>query len=615
MIADDKYNSGLFNFKKDTLSSNIIVDNKVLKTIINELYYPDSPYEFSVLSVEILGSAYEQFLGKTITLDKAHRAKIEEKPEVRKAGGVYYTPQYIVDYIVQNTVGKLIEGKNPGEIKNIRIVDPACGSGSFLIGAYQYLLDYHRNFYNENGKAGKGSKDNPLTPEGNLTTAEKKKILLNNIYGVDIDVNAVEVTKLSLLLKCMEGETEASIATQLKLFNERILPTLDDNIKSGNSLIDTDFYDGQIDFEPQAEKKIKPFNWQKAFPEVFKNGGFDAVIGNPPYVQIGNQNTESAFYFTYKYIANSDLYSIFIERSFYLTKLDKNIGYIVPSLFIKGVRYGKLRTLINDNCSEFYLKEMGDGVFEKVKMPTCMIILKKGKNLINKNFFDNMALNLFKKVDVILLEQISIIRRGLEIGKDQLVDFGEFQCISGNHLTRYNQHGISFISEITYNSFRKSDEIFKSPKIIIRETGDRFNASIDLLNILNTRSIYNIKLISTKFQYNYILGIINSKLFYYYFKQFIAPETNIFPKLRIIQLRNIPIAVDYTNNFQGSISEFVDQLLQLNKEKQEVKLPSRLDQIQTRIDYCESRIDQLVYELYGLTDEEIAIIENSMNKK
>ena len=256
----------------------------MIKNIINELYYPDSPYEFSVLSVEILGSAYEQFLGKTITIDKAHRAKIEEKPEVRKAGGVYYTPQYIVEYIVQNTVGKLIEGKKPKDISGIRIVDPACGSGSFLIGAYQYLLDYHRDYYTENGKLSKGTKDNPLTPDGNLTTAEKKRILLNNIYGVDIDVNAVEVTKLSLLLKCMEGETEATIATQLKLFNERILPTLDDNIKSGNSLIDTDFYDGQLDFEPQAEKKIKPFNWQKAFPEVFKNGGFDAVIGNPPYV-------------------------------------------------------------------------------------------------------------------------------------------------------------------------------------------------------------------------------------------------------------------------------------------------------------------------------------------
>src|SRR5690606_9153628 len=175
------------------------------KTIINELYYPESPYEFSVLSVEILGSAYEQFLGKTITIDKAHRAKIEEKPEVRKAGGVYYTPQYVVDYIVQNTVGKLIENKTPKEVSKIKIVDPACGSGSFLIGAYQYLLDWHKNFYSDNGKPSKGKKDNPLTPEGNLTTAEKKRILLNNIFGVDIDVNAVEVTKLSLLLKCMEG--------------------------------------------------------------------------------------------------------------------------------------------------------------------------------------------------------------------------------------------------------------------------------------------------------------------------------------------------------------------------------------------------------------------------
>ena len=114
--ADDKYNSGLFDFKKDRISKALTIDNKVVKTILNELYYPESPYEFSVLSVEILGSAYEQFLGKTITIDKAHRAKIEEKPEVRKAGGVYYTPQYVVDYIVQNTVGKLVENKAPKEV-------------------------------------------------------------------------------------------------------------------------------------------------------------------------------------------------------------------------------------------------------------------------------------------------------------------------------------------------------------------------------------------------------------------------------------------------------------------------------------------------------------------
>ncbi len=232
--ADDKYNSGLFNLKKDQLSQKLKIDNKVIKTIINELYYPLSQYEFSFLSVEILGSAYEQFLGKVIRITPAHHAVIEDKPEVRKAGGVYYTPQYIVEYIVKNTVGKLIHGKTPKEISQLKIIDPACGSGSFLIGAYQYLLDFHKDYYSNNGKPSKGgNKNQPLTPEGNLTTAEKKRILLNNIYGVDIDVNAVEVTKLSLLLKCMEGETSASISHQLSIFNERVLPKLENNIKDG----------------------------------------------------------------------------------------------------------------------------------------------------------------------------------------------------------------------------------------------------------------------------------------------------------------------------------------------------------------------------------------------
>ena len=125
----------------------MVIDNKTIKGIINELYYPISPYEFSVLSVEILGSAYEQFLGKQIKLTAGHRAIIEEKPEVRKAGGVYYTPQYIVEYIVENTVGKLTAGKKPADIAKLKIVDPACGSGSFLLGAYQYLLNWHLQFY------------------------------------------------------------------------------------------------------------------------------------------------------------------------------------------------------------------------------------------------------------------------------------------------------------------------------------------------------------------------------------------------------------------------------------------------------------------------------------
>ncbi len=271
-IADQKYNSGLFDYRKDSITDSLSFDDIVLKTIIEEMYYPKCPYEFSVIPVEILGHSYEQYLGKVIRITPGHIIKIETKPEVRKAGGVYYTPQYIVDYIVKNTVGKIVEEKTPEEIAVIRICDPACGSGSFLLGAYQFLLDWHRDYYKNNDIK---KKEKFLTPDGNLTTAIKKQILLNNIFGVDIDTNAVEVTKLSLMLKAMEGESNASINEQMQLFHERVLPTLDNNIKSGNSLIDMDFYDSQIDFEPGVEKKIKPFNWESAFPQVFK----EKIIG------------------------------------------------------------------------------------------------------------------------------------------------------------------------------------------------------------------------------------------------------------------------------------------------------------------------------------------------
>lgn len=283
--SDGKYNSGIFDFSKDKITQNIEVDNKVIKEIINDLYYPKSPYEFSVISVEIIGNAYEQFLGKTITIGNNSKAKIELKPEVRKAGGVYYTPEYIVDYIVENTVGEKIKGKTPKEIANIKIVDPACGSGSFLIGAYKYLLNYHREYYSKQGKKKfLGSKEDAITEDGELALWVKKQILINNIFGVDIDSNAVEVTKLSLLLKCMENETPASIMNNQSLFNERALPSLDENIKCGNSLIGNDFYSGgdSLNIDIETQYKINCFDWESEFSSIFKSGGFDIVIGNPP---------------------------------------------------------------------------------------------------------------------------------------------------------------------------------------------------------------------------------------------------------------------------------------------------------------------------------------------
>ncbi|HNX18311.1 MAG TPA: N-6 DNA methylase, partial [Methanoregula sp.] len=325
--ADEKYNSGLFHFQQeqdtdelpDTLSLSVIIDDKVLKGIIKRLYYPESPYLFSVIPPAILGHVYEQFLGKVIRLTDSHQAKVEYKPEVKKAGGVFYTPQYIVEYIVKHTVGELVKGKTPRDVAKLRILDPACGSGSFLIGAYQFLLDWHRDWYIEHlvpvfkeknsatdpavlallpepaprGKKKLSQVDLPVYKAGvsgdatrtrsdwRLTTAEKKRILLNNIYGVDIDHQAVEVTKLSLLLKVLEEENEENIDKQLKLFAERALPSLHDNIKCGNSLIGWDIMTPAM---PANEiKRINPFDWDTEFADIMKAGGFDAVIGNPPY--------------------------------------------------------------------------------------------------------------------------------------------------------------------------------------------------------------------------------------------------------------------------------------------------------------------------------------------
>jgi adenine-specific DNA-methyltransferase len=380
--ADQKYNSGLFDFRKDQISEKITIDNKVIKSIISELYYPICPYEFSVLSVEILGSAYEQFLGKQISLSKNGKAVIEEKPEVRKAGGVYYTPQYIVDYIVKNTIGKLIENKTPKEVSKIKITDPACGSGSFLIGAYQFLLTWHKDFYTQNGKQSKGNKNNPLTPTGELTTAEKKRILLNNIYGVDLDSNAVEVTKLSLLLKCMEGETKETIEAQTKLFHDRILPTLDNNIKSGNSLIDLDYYDNELDFG--EERKVKPFSWQKAFPEVFKQGGFDCVIGNPPYVK--EYTSRETFeqirksHLAKYYQGKMDLWYFFVCYGIDILKPNGLLGYIVPNNWVTNAGASILRNKVLADSTIKNIVDFGAYmVFDSASIQTMVLVLENRK--------------------------------------------------------------------------------------------------------------------------------------------------------------------------------------------------------------------------------------------
>jgi hypothetical protein len=394
--ADQRYNSGLFHFQRekgraeapDQLTPGLVIDDRPLKEIIRNLYYPDSPYEFSVLPADILGQVYEQFLGKVIRLTPGHRAVVEEKPEVKKAGGVYYTPTYIVDYIVKNTVGKLLDGKTPRQAAELRILDPACGSGSFLIGAYQYLLDWHRDWYTSDDPrrhARGGRLYQAAGGEWRLTTLERKRILLGSIYGVDIDPQAVEVTKLSLLLKVLEGENEQTLTSQMQLFRERALPDLGENIKCGNSLVGTDFYrEQQMSLLGEEEvQRINAFDWEREFPEIFsgEDPGFDVVIGNPPYVRqemLGSLKRYFQLHYQV-YHGVADLYAYFIERGVSLLRRGGIFSYIVSNKWMRA-NYGEplRRWLKNQRIEEII--DFGDlPVFRRATTYPCIIRIGKDR--------------------------------------------------------------------------------------------------------------------------------------------------------------------------------------------------------------------------------------------
>lgn len=393
--ADEEYNSGLFHFTVeknndftvDNYTLDLNIDDKVFKDIIDNLYYPNSPYEFSVLPLEILGQVYEQFLGKIVRLTKKHQAKIEKKPEVKKLGGVYYTPQPVTEYIVKNTLGSLIENKTPDEISKINILDPSCGSGSFLLKAYTYLLDYHLKYYikheRNNPEVIYQKKDNYY-----LTIREKKRILKNNIYGVDIDPLAVEVTKLSLLLKVLEGQFKDKLEQQRTLFHERVLPNLENNIKCGNSLVSLDVYDKEYK-DVNKPNMEHPFTYELEFPAVFERGGFDVIIGNPPFVRQESIKDMKEYlkdhYDTYTGVA--DKYVYFFEKSLKLLKKEGYLGYICSNKYTR-TGYGKgLRNKLSQETTILRYNKCKN-VFNAT-VDTSIIILKNNKTLNNQIKVDN----------------------------------------------------------------------------------------------------------------------------------------------------------------------------------------------------------------------------------
>jgi Eco57I restriction-modification methylase len=347
--ADERYDLGLFNSGRDVqrpeepdqLGPALRVGDDALARILRRLYCPEGPHEFSVLPAAILGPVYERFLGRVITLNGGHQAHVVLKPEARRESGVYYTPAPIADYMLDATLAPLLHGRSPQSVAGrdstrnrhpLRVLDPSCGSGTFLLGAYDYLLRWYLDAYTADGAerwAGGQSPRLRRDPgrDWELTTAERSDILLRHIYGVDIDPRAVEVAKLSLLLMVQAGEPG------------RVRPGLAGNIRCGNALIEPDFHDDEPELgDDENRARVNAFDWRREFSSVFASaGGFDAVIGNPPYL---DSETMTRFipewrdYCVNKYraaVGNWDVFCVFIERALDLCRAGGYHSFVVPN--------------------------------------------------------------------------------------------------------------------------------------------------------------------------------------------------------------------------------------------------------------------------------------------
>jgi len=764
--ADDRYNSGLFHFKKekgreepDTWTLQLKIDDKVLKEVVKGLYYPFSPYEFGVLPADILGQVYERFLGKVIRL-KGRSAVVEEKPEVRKAGGVYYTPTYIVDYIVRHTVGKLVEGKTPNQVRGkgkgkapIRVVDPACGSGSFLLGAYQFLLDWYLEQYKEepakhlkgkepaifetSAKPAPGETD-PGT-EYRLTTAERKRILTDHIYGVDIDTQAVEVTKLSLLLKVLEGENIETLNKNMKLFHERALPDLARNIQCGNSLIGSDFYSGmQIEFDEEDIYRINAFDWDKAFPEVFKgdNPGFDAVIGNPPYIRIQTMKETAPeavdhykSYYATAVKGNYDIYVLFVEKGLKLLNESGRLGIILPHKFFNA-KYGEsLRMLIAEGKHLEHVVHFSDEqVFVGATTYTCLLFLTRtgneivyairvddlamwrnsgkgvameipvrafsnhswnistggGAELLYKllnfsNTLENVTERIFQGLKtsadkVYIVEKISsasnrIVIYSKETEKEHQLepdllhplikggDSKRYQMRSTNRLILFpyapKPDGKSALIEeqaflrkfpLTWSYlcenrgilesrergrmkgskwygyiYPKALDVMPCPKIFTPDIAATASFSLDTTGEnFFTGGVSGGYGILTKRVYSqeYILGLLNSKLASWFIRQTATQMRGGYYSFEARFIRHIPIvlpnpSIPSERRIHDAVESQVKRMLDMMPRLNAVRSQHDQTALQRQIKATDAEIDRLVYELYGLTDDEIRIVEGS----
>ena len=621
------YNGGLF--KPDEILDNITIDDTLLYNHTLKL----AEYDFaSEVDVNILGHIFENSLNEIDEIKaQIEGQEIDKSKTKRKKDGVFYTPKYITKYIVENTVGKLCEEKKTELgiaeedystdkkrqqktklallqkledyrtwLHQITIVDPACGSGAFLNEALNFLIDEHKYIDELEAK---------LTGSSIAFTYHSESILENNLFGVDLNEESVEIAKLSLWLRTAEPN--------------RKLNDLSNNIKCGNSLID----DAEIAGD-------KAFNWEKEFPQIFAKGGFDVVIGNPPYVfardnfKQDEKNFYIKEYFSAKYQINT--YLLFIEKSIKILKSKGLFGLIIPNAWLMVYSGEGLRKYLLESCNLYQIINLKGYSFESANVET-VILLAKNQTIVQPNsleiylnngtefylshtknqlefknndgfefkvFLDNENDNINEKINsgTFLLDDLVDIKAGLQAYEkdkgepkqsaedvinrpyDYNFQFDEHthKYLDGKDVGRYftNWAG-SYLRYGKHLAAPRTINLFEGKKIIVREITGNFPKCIistysEDFYLYNRSNIGIVEKPNTDVSLKYIVCLLNSSLMSYYFLKNTAKSVRkLFPKIILNDLRKFPIKKILLQEQQPFIKK-ADQMLSLNKELQEV---------------------------------------------
>ena len=643
---NDVYNAGLFAIEKDNDCDKINIDGSIIKKLAYYLYESKNKeyiYDFDWIDADVLGQVYEQYLGKILAQTKSGRAKLKNGQLHRKEQGIYYTPTYVVDYIVKNTVDELLKNKKI-KANNIKVLDPACGSGSFLIKAFDYI---HKNL-----ASNEEIKQHKIDSQGAYSI--KTKILKNNIFGVDLDNKAVEITKLNLLLKAAE--------------KRRKLPEeLDKHIRQGNSLINDENIAG-----------LNAFQWKGEFQE----GTFDVVIGNPPYIMVENLEISERKYMMSHFqtaIKRFDIYIGFIEKAINLLKTGGLVGFIIPYQFLTQDYAEKLREYILKNATIRQIVDLSEQkVFQEAAIRNIILVVEKGKRKIKTkivrstkpNSYEEFFIeqNIFEKVpdkkfrtnidetNIKVLDKIT--SNSIMLGKIAVASWGargvpksKFhldkpinnfckKMIKGINVKRYstNYSGKWFLYE-PKKLYRPSfPELFENEKLVFRGVVDKKGMVVTYdnkkyytdhsLNCLilkynleeKDKSFFGKRKIdmgtkdielSRNFDLKFILGIINSKVIGFYFKQYFSDELHVYPEM----IEQLPIP-NVSQTQQQVLIKFVEKILSLNEQLNKIgdKKTIQSKKIEDEIDKTNKEIDEIVYKIYGITNQEKEIIEKSLSQ-